>query len=522
MSLTERQKRVIRENYNRLSVRQIAKELNCSRSEVEKCIKEVSSQGVFKPLRCIPKLPSVLLVIIIFALTFITFSNSIHYDFVWDDSIQIEKNPLIRPKTVLGALEIFKFPVGVIPGSQDYASASYRPLQVLSYWLTNFFWGLRPSVFHLTNILLQCIAAVLLFLLLLQLLKSKEVAFWTSAFFAIHPVQIAAVTYVSGRSESITMIFMIGSFLLFYHFIRTRSVAKYFYLVLSAVLYLAAVLTKEIAIVLPLLFYIYWLIFGKKEGLKVSALNFGWYFLAVLGYMVLRCSVLGKIGQGGIGDLPTSVRFFGVFMSIFHYIRLLFFPYGLHMAYQLPVPYLGEPTVVMGFIFLLILLALTWLSRRSPVLLFGFAWFWVFLVPVLNIFILLNGPIAEHWLYNALIGFFIVLVGGLLSLADRKIAVGKIVEVLLACAVLNFAVTTFHSDKVWKDEISLFTNVLKYTQRFADVYNNLGSAYIKKNDLKAAETNFRKALEIDPAHKNAQHNLQMLERQKRYMGYQQS
>lgn len=518
MSLTDRQRSFVRDNYKKLSLRQIAKELGCSRPEVEKYVSTLSSSIAADGSRFVPKIPASFLAVALFVLTFLTYSNTLHYGLVWDDLIQITKNPLLKDKTLAGLVRIFKFPVGIIPGSHEYASSSYRPLQTLSYWLNQRFWGPDPAVYHATNLGLQGLAAVLLFFLIRKLLNSKETAFWVSALFAVHPLQIAAVTYVSGRAESLAAIFMFSSFLFFCKAQPHSAARRFFWMALSAAFFLAALLTKEVTMVLPALFATYACIYktyreGERWRWKPLVSDNLAYVAALAVYLTVRLRVLGTMGQGGIGSMSMSDRACSALMSIFEYVRLIFLPYGLHMAYQLPAPSIGAHLILAGALVCALLVTATWIARRWPPVFLGLLWFWIFLIPVLNLLVLVNGPMAEHWLYNPIVGFFIAAVTAFFVFSDRSAFFKRVSEAVLALAVLCLAATTYHSNPVWKDEISLYKNILKYTHYFAEIYNNLGVVYADKHRLNEAEECFQKALEVDPNFEKAKVNLETLKRQ---------
>ena len=95
----------------------------------------------------------------------------------------------------------------------------------------------------------------------------------------------------------------------------------------------------------------------------------------------------------------------------------------------------------------------------------------------------------------------------------------KITELTLALAVIGFAVTTYHSNSVWKDEIALYENVLKYTHHDPQIYSNLGSAYAIVGRLDEAEKCFLKALEMNPSMLMARDTLETVRREKKDKGY---
>lgn len=509
MTLSENDKLFIKNNHSKLSLRQMAKKLDQSRLEINKYILTLSGQRGVSHESFVERIPKLFLAAALFFLTFLTFSNSLFYDFVWDDAVQIQQNASIKSLSLQSVTAVFKVPIG-----EAAESVSYRPIQTLTYLITHHIFLLNPMAYHLTNVLLQCFASVLLFFLLVKLIDNKTIAFWVSAFFSIHPVQIAAVTYISGRAESLALIFMLISFYAFTRSLITVGFRRLLTLTLSAILFGLAILTKELFIITPILFYVYYRNYKTANKLTARWFHFAAYGLTLGAYLIIRLNVLRKIGQGAIGSLSLHDRITAAFLVIPHYLRLLINPSNLHMAYQFPREYLSfsNPVVMIGILSTVFFCVLVFFQKKIPVLSLGFAWFCLFLLPVLNIFVLLNGPMAEHWLYNASIGFFIILISLIFTYGTRNYHVARCVDGVLGTLVLIYAVTTYHSNEIWKNEILLFQSTVKYVQNDPSVYCNLGTAYAKQGMAKEAEESFRKALEIDPHHKNALYNLNILRR----------
>ena len=156
--------------------------------------------------------------------------------------------------------------------------------------------------YHLTNILLQAIAALLLFFLLLRILGDKQIVFWVCAFFAVHPVQIAAVTYISGRAESLAVIFALISFYLFYKSQRESSSIRFVYLFFSTFSFFLSLMTKEVMIMLPFLLVGYMKLFGKEKNYRIKWTDFLSYAVAVAIYLLVRFRTFGQLGEASSGE----------------------------------------------------------------------------------------------------------------------------------------------------------------------------------------------------------------------------
>jgi len=202
---------------------------------------------------------------------------------------------------------------------------------------------------------------------------------WVSALFAVHPVQIAAVTYVSGRADILATLSILLSLYLLIFASKRGGPARICGLSGSYFFYFVSVITKELSVVALALFAAYLFIFEKGKSGTAKLLILAPYALLVALYAYIRFTLFGELGQGYIGELSWGDRMAGAFVSIGAYLRLLLFPYSLHMSYPFPGPRLADPKVIFGAQAFIGLVWLTWASRKQPHMLFGWLWFWIFL-----------------------------------------------------------------------------------------------------------------------------------------------
>ena len=144
---------------------------------------------------------------LIIVLGFAVYANSLSGQFIWDDEFLVLKNPHIRSWTHLPKL----FTGGLAAGR--YWNL-YRPVQMFTYMADFFFWGLNPKGYHLTNTVLHVLTALLLYAVINLLFQDRLLSFLTVAFFTSHPIHTEAVSYISGRADSLAAVFMLAAFLL--------------------------------------------------------------------------------------------------------------------------------------------------------------------------------------------------------------------------------------------------------------------------------------------------------------------
>lgn len=439
-----------------------------------------------------------ILIFIILALGAFAYLNSLLGAFIWDDAALIVTNPHIRDLGYIPRL----FMENVY--HQDMIGRFYRPVLMAAFALDYKSWGLEPFGYHLTNVLIHLVNAVLVFNIILLVFRRKSLAFLTAVFFVLHPVQTEAVTYISGRADPLSAFFCLVSLMFFIerslpgggHHRFGRS-----YYALSTVFFIFGLLTKESAAFLPFIFILYEACFRK---FRFSDLFKYIPFAAVLCVyaFVRHMALLNVKDVSMVGDFaPLFNRLLTIPPVIVTYIRLLFFPAGLHMERSDflfdPVASFLDPRFISSSLFLIAFGIAIWLIRRrsSPVL-FGFTWFILSLLPVLNIRPI-NAFSAEHWLYFPSIGFFLGASAAFLGALNFKPLKPYIVCFLIViCAILG--ALTVKQNYVWRSSVILYKYTLRFSPQSARVHANLGVAYFNLRLYKEAEAEYLEAIRLDP------------------------
>jgi hypothetical protein len=372
--------------------------------------------------------------------------NSLNNGFIFDDKALILNNPFIQSSNL--PVETFKKDIfGHWIGKARY-SLMYRPVQILTYWLDYKIWGFNPFGFRLTNLILYLLNGILLYLVLLKLFSDVRLSAITAALFIAHPLNLPVVSYISGRADSLSLLFMFLSALLFLKDLYALSL-------LSAVF---ALLSRENA--LTLFLFIALIIMVQKKEKKNYILLLPFISLGLL-YVGFRFFLFGFSGLAVHGQgMVLSWSLLNCANITLKYISLLLFPFNLHFFRTTPfiVGLLNLKAIFIIFMSFFVLF-LVWKFRKNKILVFGFFWFLSGLIPV---FLMFDGfmkfnqaLMAESWVYQASAGFFLILSLCLLKLKKAG---------LLICGVLilYFAVLTVYNNSLWKDAVSFDKNTLKY------------------------------------------------------------
>jgi tetratricopeptide (TPR) repeat protein len=425
--------------------------------------------------------------------TIIAYANSLNNQFIWDDEDWILRNATVKDWRQWPIL----FTQNSIEGARK-GSNFYRPLQAISHGIDYLLWQYNLPYHHITNILLHVTTAMLLFLLLKNIL-SQDIAFLSALFFAIHPVQTEAVTYISGRADPLSSLFIFLAILLF---------EKNLFLLCGAFIF--AILSKESALITPFLILLYIFYRGKKIDYKKFV-----PFVLIAGlYALLRLTVLDfshtipESAPKAFFYVPFYIRLCTFLKTLPVYFKILLWPFGLHMERDISLSYsIFEPQTASGlFIITASFLIGYALRKKHRFLLFSSAWFSIAIFPNSNIFPI-NALIYEHWLYLPSVGFFIAISWVLQKMLGKPGVIKSIAIILIPLIALFYVWRTSDRNKDWRNPISFYESTLKYKPDSARLHNNLAMAYADAEREEDAIREYKKAIECGDYYPQTHYNL---------------
>jgi tetratricopeptide (TPR) repeat protein len=404
----------------------------------------------------------------------------------------------------------------------------YRPLRGISFAIDYQFTGLNPVGYHISNIFFHVLTTLLVYWIISALTGKSRVAFFAACLFAVHPVHTDSVAYISGRRDILSTLFYLLGFCLF---LLSRQKQKPKLLVPALASYLLAVSSKEMAVTLPAIFFLYdgianlpgeGSLFKRCSGsLKKIVSRYGFFYLFFLtiallftGYKVLIKSPSNKIGFYG-GD--PFVQFLTVGKILVYYIKLLFYPINLLADYSFNSFPLSQSFFEPATLFsLAVLCALGFLVVKllliDKLMAFAVIWFFVTLLPVCHIFPH-HELLAEHYLYLPSFGF-VLLVGLLLERFLAAFRWQYAVYTVFAVIILLLSARTVNRNYDWKNSFTLWRKTIETSPDCVRALNNLGIEYFKRKDYVRAEQLYQRALSVQPAYEKAFFNLGNLYRVK--------
>jgi tetratricopeptide (TPR) repeat protein len=480
----------------------IASELGMKERKVRKFLER---EGGEAPLRsrtaqvrpALPKKRIWLAIAAIALAGILVYANALNGQFLLDDEQLIQQNRFIKDWKYLGQI----FSTNIIQGS-DRPSGFYRPLQIVTYAFDHAIGGVNVFGYHLTNVLLHIATALAIFWFLSILFRDFWLSLAAALFYVVHPLHTEAVSYIAGRADPLSAVFLFLSFV-FYLKAQERSSRANFLAMAGA--FVLSLLSRESALVFPLLLVVTHLVFGKKvrRSLFISVCALA------AGYVVLRLTLFSSL----LVEAPIATvfgqRLPGFFHALMTYVRLLVWPFNLHMEYGTKIFSFADPQALAGVLFFLASLAWAFLRRRSsPLFSFAVLWFYAALLPFSNLYPL-NAYMAEHWLYLSSVGFFLLVSAGLRALARRP-QLRTLGFCLGAGLFVFYSFLTVRQNMTWSDAVTFYNWTLRFAPDSSAAYNNLGRIYEKAGRREEAVRMFEKAIEVAPSRPNAYSNLAVI------------
>ncbi len=427
-------------------------------------------------------------IILIVLVGFAVYAGGVSGKFIWDDETLIRNNSYIRDLS--NADLFFKGRISSSPNSKGYSF--YRPLQMISYALDYRFWKLNPGGYHLTNIFLHIIAALCLFWFLNVLYRDRVLSIFAALFFIVHPVHSEAVSYISGRSDLLAAAFLLLS-LVFY--LKNN-------IVLVVVAYIASLLSRETALVLPFLLSAYHFIKKTRPNVKLLLPVAGISFA----YILLRLTFLRGLLTSSVSPTDFFGRIPGFFAALSGYLRVLLVPLRLHMEYGDRQFGFMDIRVLSGIVIFAALCFLIFKRKRNRDISFLLSWFLIGLLPVSNLYPV-SAYMAEHWLYFPSMGLFII-AGKYFADFYRTKNLRKYAFAFIVLLLIFSSYLTMRQDSYWKEPIVFYERTLRYSPDNWKIYNNLGIEYYKEGYIHKSINAFEKSIRINPDYEGSRRNLE--------------
>jgi len=405
-----------------------------------------------------------------------------------DDFVMVTENPDITSLSFSNIKHIFS----------SFQYKLYHPIVTLSYAIEYFFCKTNPYLYHVDNILLHILNTLILFFIINKISKNFFVSYIVAMLFAIHPVHVEAVAWVTARKDTLYSFFFLLSILFYIETYDSKHTKKLLFL--SLVCFLLSCLSKPMAITLP---FVLILIDFYNDKLKlINVKKYIPFFIISAVFVYLAIFAHYSPEEKAVATLFVRVvNFFDAHLNCLFYFYKLFVPINLSCLYpQFYNHCSAVPSVVLysaTILYLLIFVAIFSLKTNKKIF-FGLFFFLITLLPSSGIMPTGVAPVADRYIYIPSIGIFFIFAEFLYYIYKKNKISKYIVGCFFIFLLIILFVLTYQRSLVWSSNEALMTQAINYAPETADhAYLLRGSIYKNENKLNEAEKDLLKSYSIN-------------------------
>jgi len=429
--------------------------------------------------------------VIIVLISFFVYLPVLHNGFVWDDYYYINVNPLIHS---FNLKEFFS----------RYVLGNYHPFTILTLSLEYYFFGLNATGYHFVNLLLHLMNVILVFYTVFLLVDKVGVALVASLLFGIHPMHVESVAWAAELKDLLYTFFFLLSYFFYLKYLKNLKTKFY---VFALLLFMVSLLSKAMAASLPVVLMLTDYFKGRKINKKTIFEKVPFFLLATAFGVV---AVIAQKSSGAISDieiftLPQRLVFaaYGFITYLWKLILPLhlsaFYPYPIKSGGDIPILYYSY-----ALFFLALAVYVIYSLRFSKKIFFGIGFFTVTVFLVLQLLPVGKTIMADRYSYLPSIGIFYLAAEGFNLLWNKK---PKLITIILLSAfTVFFSVKTYARCGVWKNDMTLWNDVINQYQTIPYAYYNRGVIFMDANRNTEAINDFSKAIELKPDYTGAFNN----------------
>jgi protein O-mannosyl-transferase len=438
-------------------------------------------------------------------LTWAVFIQTLRYDFVnYDDPSYVYQNTRITSGIDFA---------NVAWAFTHVHSQNWHPLTTITHMLDCQLHGLKAGWHHFTNVLLHCIAVVLLFVALQRMTGALWRSAFVSAVFAVHPLHVESVAWIAERKDVLSALFFMLTLLAYLHYTRAPSIGRY---LTVGVVFTLGLMSKPMLITVPfiLLLLDYWPL-GRFQAHRsntrrqVSQLVVEKIPLIALSAVSSIVTFLAQRGAiGWTEQLPVPARISNALVAYVVYIRQMFWPAGLAVFYPHPESRLPIWEISLAALVLVGITTAAFVFRKkAPYFVTGWLWYLGMLVPVIGLVQVGWQGHADRYAYLPQIGLYVAVTWAVTDLVRswrfQRIALGA--AALIVIGALSWR--SWLQTSYWRDSETLFTHALAVTTNNDVALNNLGIIFLDKGQLDDAISKLQAAIDLRPENAPAHDNL---------------
>ena len=400
-------------------------------------------------------------------------------------------------------------------------AANWHPLTLLSHMTDCQIYGLNSGSHHLTNLIIHILNSLLLFIIFRWMTTDLWKSFFLSALFALHPLHVESVAWISERKDVLNTFFWFLTIISYIKYCERPGAIRFIPVFLF---YFLGLMSKPMIVTLPfvLLLLDFWplgrmKIFARKDDDQISnssilikpllSEKIPLFLLSGAASVVTLFAQSSQNAVASLKTFPLYIRIANAFISYVNYCINLIWPFDLSVLYPHPEKFMFLEAASAFTLIAAISFVVFRFAGRKPYLAVGWFWYIGTLVPVIGLVQVGAQAMADRYTYVPLVGIFIIMAWGISDiLADWKYkAFGM--RIMAVTFLLILAGITWQQIAYWKDSKTLFSHALEVTENNAIAHNNLGSVFGKKGQLRKAREHYTKAIQLNSNYVSAIHNL---------------
>lgn len=391
----------------------------------------------------------------------------------------------------------------------------WHPLTWLSLMIDRELFGNNPGGYHWTNVVLHILNTILLFLFLKMATGTTYRSSLVALFFAIHPLHVESVAWVSQRKDLLCTLFGFAALWAYVNYAQSPNWRRYS---LVLILFILGLMAKPMIVTIPFVMLLldYWpmqrIILRAQKGndntpIAYTRRRFRFLLLEKVPFLILSiaASILVVVTEHqadaltNLNILSITNRLANAVVSYVKYIILMFWPANLTFFYPhcVTIPILQ----VLGALLLLAVLTVIAFAayRRKPYLFTGWFWYLGMLVPVIGLIQVGPHALADRYTYVPLTGLFIIVVWGAADLVAHWKLKKQLLWAMSAVIVIALSFCAWQQVGYWKNSVTLFEHALKIMPDNYIALGNLGQFYINNGEYEKGMAYMQKAIQVKPS-----------------------
>jgi tetratricopeptide (TPR) repeat protein len=430
--------------------------------------------------------------------------NVQYFEFVnYDDPAYITEHQIIKSGLTWK---------GVVWAFTTNYYGNWHPVTTISFMFEYEIFRLRAGAYHWNNLLFHILNSLLLFLVFKRLTHTFWQSLAVAALFALHPLHVESVAWISGRKDVLCALFWFLTMYAYARYAEQQTLLRYVFVLLSFTLGLMA---KPMLVTLPFVFLLldYWPLSRfsfrqmRKSITKLIPEKIPLIILSIASSIITFLAQIDSQSVVPLELLSLQTRLSNAFVAYVKYIYKTVWPVDLAVLY----PYSGAVSLDQLLFSIIVLIIITvivlYFIQDYRYLFIGWFWYLGTLIPVIGIVQVGSHAMADRYTYIPLIGLFIMAAWGIPDLL-KDWHLKKIVMIVSATVtIVILMITSWSQVQVWENSVTLFQRAVAVTQHNYIAHSNLGLEYARQGKDQEAFFHYQEALKISPNFSDAHNNL---------------